>query len=412
MKTLSITLRTVTPLFLGGCDSQAELRGPSIKGALRFWFRFAEGARQGGNLTEVRQAEDRLFGSAGEGTGLFRVRLRSRPVIFPAKSEEWSIAMGYLGYGPVGKRSFIAPKQQIEFDFVFTKKATNSDIQRVYESLWLWTHLGGFGSRARRGWGSLALQEPATGFVPRVIVDGDKEQIETQIRDGIANIVGTGSLPVTASYTHWFSKARVLCPTVELDGIAAMESIAAKLIQFRSNSRRFHGAGPSSPCWGDHELLSKYLVEPEITSGVPNLDYQLPSAAPRRSVFGLPQNYTFSRTTLPNNPSMASVTAVWVDKKGHETEIDRRSSPLLLHFHKVNETQGKYQVAVIVTFVPAQMLPAATTEGKSMIKFSPQYDPHDPPDPPHCRPRSHTPPDHLVDPPNDWTTVETFLGTL
>lgn len=184
MHTLSITLRTVTPLFLGGGDTEGrgkdetimtEMRVPPIKSALRFWFRFAEGARQDGDLGKVHQAEDRLFGSAGEGTGLFRVRLRRRrPIISPAKSDEfeWSMQMGYLGYGPVGfkrgggcepKRSFIAPKQPIEFDLVFTKKATVSDVQRVYESLWLWTHLGGFGSRARRGWGSLAMEEPKSG---------------------------------------------------------------------------------------------------------------------------------------------------------------------------------------------------------------------------------------------------------
>jgi len=41
METLTVTLKTVTPLFLGGArqNEHAELRPPSIKGALRFWYR-------------------------------------------------------------------------------------------------------------------------------------------------------------------------------------------------------------------------------------------------------------------------------------------------------------------------------------------------------------------------------------
>lgn len=39
--TLQATYRLVTPMFLGGADQNncAELRAPSIKGALRFWYR-------------------------------------------------------------------------------------------------------------------------------------------------------------------------------------------------------------------------------------------------------------------------------------------------------------------------------------------------------------------------------------
>jgi hypothetical protein len=75
----------------------------------------------------------------------------------------------------------------------------------------------------------------------------------------------------------------------------------------------------------------------------------------------------------------------------------------------VNEAKGSYQVAVIVTFVPAQVLPPATAEGKSMIKFSPQFDPPDRRD---SRPRSHESPPCLADPPADWATIEQFLRSL
>jgi len=40
MEKLEVTFRIVTPMFLGGADPniQAELRPPSIKGAMRYWY--------------------------------------------------------------------------------------------------------------------------------------------------------------------------------------------------------------------------------------------------------------------------------------------------------------------------------------------------------------------------------------
>ena len=40
MESQEFEVEIVTPLFLGGADpNKAELRAPSIKGALRFWWR-------------------------------------------------------------------------------------------------------------------------------------------------------------------------------------------------------------------------------------------------------------------------------------------------------------------------------------------------------------------------------------
>jgi len=42
---LTITLETVTPLFLGGADPRGapELRPPAFRGAMRYWLRAALG---------------------------------------------------------------------------------------------------------------------------------------------------------------------------------------------------------------------------------------------------------------------------------------------------------------------------------------------------------------------------------
>jgi CRISPR/Cas system CMR-associated protein Cmr1 (group 7 of RAMP superfamily) len=39
MESLRLTCEVVTPLFGGGADQQPEIRLPSIRGGVRFWFR-------------------------------------------------------------------------------------------------------------------------------------------------------------------------------------------------------------------------------------------------------------------------------------------------------------------------------------------------------------------------------------
>jgi CRISPR-associated protein Cmr1 len=69
-------IRLVTPAFLAGADQQApELRAPSIRGCLRWWFRLAERGA-GTDLPDIRKKESELFGSMDTGQ---RLILRVRP---------------------------------------------------------------------------------------------------------------------------------------------------------------------------------------------------------------------------------------------------------------------------------------------------------------------------------------------
>ena len=66
MKSLEVRFKVVTPCFLGGHDHHAELRLPSIRGALRFWWRAITHARMAeagrdGVIERLASAERRLF---------------------------------------------------------------------------------------------------------------------------------------------------------------------------------------------------------------------------------------------------------------------------------------------------------------------------------------------------------------
>ena len=75
---IDATYRVVTPCFCTGADPTcAELRLPSFKGALRFWWRALAWQRRGGDLQAIQQEEDALFGSAGRGQSRLIMRLAS-----------------------------------------------------------------------------------------------------------------------------------------------------------------------------------------------------------------------------------------------------------------------------------------------------------------------------------------------
>ena len=62
---ISATYRVTTPLFCAGTDpNRAELRLPSFKGALRFWWRALAPLRWGDDLEVIRRQENEIFGSA------------------------------------------------------------------------------------------------------------------------------------------------------------------------------------------------------------------------------------------------------------------------------------------------------------------------------------------------------------
>jgi len=61
---------------MSGLDRfEAELRAPSIKGVLRFWWRAMALGRLV-SVDKVREDETRIFGSGGDGVGQAKVHFR------------------------------------------------------------------------------------------------------------------------------------------------------------------------------------------------------------------------------------------------------------------------------------------------------------------------------------------------
>ena len=141
MEKLEIQCEIITPLLLHGANKQnAELRAPSIKGAMRFWWRAIHGNLP---LDELREQEAEIFGDTERKSG-FGIRvLNSNLEIdsfnpLPHKKDNFKIK-GFQ------------TNQTFEIEFF------GKNIETVKNIFILSTILGGFGQRARRGFGSIQI---------------------------------------------------------------------------------------------------------------------------------------------------------------------------------------------------------------------------------------------------------------
>ena len=77
MERLQLTCEVVTPLFCAGADQQRpEIRPPSIRGAMRFWWRALHGAAVGNDIKALQQQESAVFGATEQAS---KVMVRVHP---------------------------------------------------------------------------------------------------------------------------------------------------------------------------------------------------------------------------------------------------------------------------------------------------------------------------------------------
>jgi len=208
LERMEFEVEIITPLFLGGADpKKAELRAPSIKGALRFWWRALYGTN---NLRDMKERESELFGST-EQRSSFSLHLtelsgakpvlsklpRGRLVPVESKGKKFNISIiDYLAFGlhdyDKKKKQTIYIREHIpsgaKFKLTLCLKG-NSAKEQILNSLGLLVHYGGLGARSRNGFGSLhakGLPNPLkkdgglksfTGFSEKsILFDGFEER--------------------------------------------------------------------------------------------------------------------------------------------------------------------------------------------------------------------------------------------
>lgn len=178
---LVLRLAAVTPLFLGGADpnARAELRPPSIKGLLRYWYRAVDGGYGTPAREDGRTREEVYFGSTGTGQSACLLRVddwreggepwrkdqyRRFDQGMPPKgsSRPSTNGISYLGFSLAGRET---ARMKFPASFSFTLEVLprpgrdTQEVRRAWlASIWLLVHVGGVGARSRRGFGSLRIE--------------------------------------------------------------------------------------------------------------------------------------------------------------------------------------------------------------------------------------------------------------
>lgn len=391
---VEVTYRVSTPLFCAGASpDQPEIRLPSFKGALRYWWRALAWSQivsqqQGSGssatqlvLNQIKSAEDEWFGSSQTGQGRIRMQmqvterghLHRKGDVLKDSLHHDTVGEGvrYFGYGlleaysrkgaaEAGQtlRACLLPpiRFTVFLDILhvpFVREPASGvtpppptvvskplqpshDLSLILRALQAIGLFGGLGARSRRGFGSLILE--------KLIVDGDAQwcppQSLQELSDRIIQVLIGTRVSGYPPYTAFSDGSRVVL--AEADSATALDLLdllGREMIRFRSYGRRgkiLGGIDSERNFQDDRDLMNN------LRKGKSRNRY------PRRAAFGLPHNYG----------------------KAEEDQVlpihsDRRASPLFFHIHLCDG----HPVAVL-TFLPACFLPPCPHSGQPPTKIS------------------------------------------
>lgn len=266
--------RAVTPVFCAGADQngEAEVRSFSIRGCLRWFFRALDGRCD-------LATEGKVFGGPGgdeEGQASpFVVRVEGDifgnevydHLLNPKRGkQDGACYLGYSLYLGENIRKALPPGSQFSVKLSPRWAMPGPQVCRAWlSSLWLFGHLGGLGSRMRRGFGTVALEKleiegwDEKAKLPLPNLETTKEAWREKFNEGY-NII-----------TKWFPKRRsedsdqpVLTQPLEIligpacrDWLSALRHIGTLMRTFRHTGKKY----PRNAAFGLPLLSSTFKDE-------------------------------------------------------------------------------------------------------------------------------------------------------
>lgn len=344
------TYKITTPMFLAGAeqDKIPELRPPSFKGLLRFWFR-AIALPKLGSWKEVQKLEKELFGSTDQQSSFFLDHGIAKTENIRLGNPRNKFGLIYLGHGPINFHGELQ-RPYYEGSSVFTlrlllkgskKKITEEAKFFLPLTLKALGLFGGAGACSRRGFGSLSLlslslDEQRVWKAPTNI----NELIESQ-RELLNNLgLKTGEESDLPDYTAFSDRTRIWIGKTGRHAIDLLNEIGLELLRYRGYDKGKNGKHKhilpnkeeaEQNFASDHDLIMQFCRTGEI------------GKHPDRMVFGLPHNYYFSSTRE----------TVQIQPTG---KAGRRASPLFIHIHELNSDS----YAAVLSLLPARFLPKDT----------------------------------------------------
>ncbi|HWR29216.1 MAG TPA: type III-B CRISPR module RAMP protein Cmr1 [Negativicutes bacterium] len=253
MHAITFTCEIITPMFIAGTDSfTPELRAPSIKGALRFWWRAMHGDMA---VAALKLEESRIFGGGGDHG------MRSNVVIAVnhrhvdiQRNEQIGIGqqsgIGYLLYSSMfmQKRDCIRPGSRFTISFSSYSLESLETTVKAFACL---VYFGGLGSRSRRGGGSLFVEAwdgTAKEHLENVLKVFNTTGIDTseKLKVHIENHIRPflGSSPAIGSYSA-LNGASLYVLKPKTDWKKALEEIGLKFKTVRNRIQSDIGGTPN-----------------------------------------------------------------------------------------------------------------------------------------------------------------------
>jgi CRISPR type III-B/RAMP module RAMP protein Cmr1 len=220
-------IEIVTPCFNAGADqSRAEIRIPSIRGQVRWWFRALGG---------TRDEEKTIFGGVHGDPQRSKVILRLKEPLVSDQAvnlhdlvgRDANLPQAYLLWplrptrDRLQKRGMIPPGRTFTL-LCSTDARLQDDVlqQKLASALELWILLGSLGTRSRRGYGSITFKE--TGAPAKL---GSQEDFRHAVAQRLSNF-GRPSI-----------KAMFICGRQESAELA-LDRLGAWLKAFRAGSTK------------------------------------------------------------------------------------------------------------------------------------------------------------------------------
>lgn len=356
MKSFEFKLKTVTPLIMSGADQgKFELREMSIAGAMRYWYRKLYGSNE----------EIKIFGSTGR-KGRFRIyvhNISSRR----KKVKDYKKLRGRYPDTNYGRNYFISIlRRDAEERTVLPENETfnlsmeildEDFIKQVLGSFWAAVYIGGFGTRSRRGFGSLKVvnMNDNGSFVDHFI-DIDETNLKRTVsffgfsRDAFNIYMCDGF-----SGSDYKNHVRR-----EISNYGNFEYINGNYRRYVENSRSSRITCPCSNALECLDLVGWTLsyfrsyLNPDYNEAKSTQKREIDSNKIYRSSFGLPINFYFSsirkNTKVNGRASSRLIIRVYekngkyypvliFDKKGRKNPSNRNPD-LLLVYLKFMEMSG------------------------------------------------------------------------
>ena len=157
METITFTCQVITPMFLAGADGQTpELRAPSIKGAMLFWWRALNGhlvnpTKGQWDYKDIREKETDFFGGTQNG-GRSKFSLQIRQPV-----DRFSVKKKLVPHDSnKGMKGAFEPHKQA-FELII--RCQSKDKEKLQALFTLTSVLGSVGKRSRRGMGAFSIEK-------------------------------------------------------------------------------------------------------------------------------------------------------------------------------------------------------------------------------------------------------------